>query len=228
MANFPFKDATFTSYADITYPSFNYGSVYYTKINGVITAIKPIAVGIFYTKEQSRSFGSSWVKRLYCHAAGGKKWVLDLCGKPVFLTAEDAVKYEKGIRTGRVPEASLCEILRMNGARVSSEHLVRYVWCHGSGSACETTGGYMFWEDADGRHVEFQETDKNGKKLYFTREECVDDNVKVVEFEGEAPKTVGEYTIKREFTVKAETEDEANGIIDKAIREMYNEQIKEK
>ena len=224
MANFPFNDATFTSYADLSYPILNYGSVYYTKINGKITAVKPIALGI-YKKE---SEPNSLAKQLLVLAADGKKYNLSMIGRLLFLTAADAIDYErKALSTyfSPIKEKSIGDILCANGGHRDWHTFKGYVWNEKYGEAYCVEGGYMFWADSDGEHIEFMEKTKDGSKFYLNKASCVNENVSVMEFTEDLPIPEGEYTIKREFTVKAETEDEANSIIDQAIREMYNKQI---
>lgn len=226
MANFPFKDATFTSYADLSYPILNYGSVYYTKINGRITAVKPIALGI-YKKENDPTSG--WTKQLSVLAADGKRYNLSMNARRLFLTAADAVAYERSTSPtyySPIKEKSLDDILRANGACRDWHTLKVYVWNERYGEAYYTDGGYMFWADSDGEHIVFMDKTKAGSKIYLNKVACVNDNVSVMEFTEDLPVPQGEYTVKREFTVKAHSEEEAEGIIDEVINKAYKEQFK--
>lgn len=217
MANFPFKNAEFTPYADLHYPVLDYGSVYYTKIGGQIMAIKPIALGIFKDKTDDRC---SWAKKLLALAADGKKYTLDVCGRPLFFCWQDAVNYEKGagVRIKAVPEKHLDVILNNNGVYRGWRALEMYVWDTQRGSAYSTDDcGFLFWADKDGEHIEFTEKTKDGEKLYRSKSVCVNANVRIVEFTDSIPETKGEYTVKREFTVKATSAEEAERIVDNEI-----------
>lgn len=217
MANFPFKNAEFTPYADLDYQVLDYGSVYYTKIGGQIMAIKPIALGIFKDKTDDRC---SWAKKLLALAADGKTYTLDMCGRQLFYGWQDAVNYEKGanVRIMAVPERRLDVILNNNGVCRYRNYLEMYVWSTKYGSAYSTSDcGYLFWADKDGEHIEFAEKTKDGEKLYRSKSFCVNENVRIVEFTDGVPETKGEYTVKREFKVKATSAEEAERIVDNEI-----------
>lgn len=225
MANNPFKNATFTtSGSDASFLLLQYGAVYYTKINGVITAIKPIAQGFHKDTEAN---DCQWKWKLRALAADGKVYNLDLCGRRLFPTANDAIAYEKNTGpTYRSPisQRTLPEVFAKYGAQCYRNAILTWVWSEQSGSAHVCEGGYIFWADKDGEHVEFEKTTKDGRKLYLSKEACVLDNVKVLEFTEDTPAPKGEYTIVRDFTVKADSEEEAAAIIDNAIMKAYKQQ----
>ena len=224
MANFPFKDATFTSHIGFEYPELDYGRVYYTKINGVITAIKPIAIGIYNsTTEKDRSW-----KVLKAMAADGNTYNLNLCGRYIFLTSRDAVEHEKKAATslyGTIGVKDTRKVVESNGARHVHNTIQMYYW-GSDGQAWECDGGYIFWVDKDGEHIEFKTTDKDGRKLYLNKASCVNENVKVLDFTDDIPIPDGEYTVKREFTVKAHSQEEAERIISDRVMKSYNEHNK--
>lgn len=220
MANFPFENAGFASYADLNYQVLDYGSVYYTKIGGQIMAIKPIALGIFKDKTVN---SCSWAKKLLALAADGKTYTLDMCGRQLFYGWQDAVNYEKGanVRIRAVPEKHLDVILNKNGVYRGYNYLEMYVWDTKHGSAHSTNGcGYLFWADKDGEHIELTEKTKDGEKLYRTKSECVNANVRIVEFSDSIQETKGEYTVKCEFTVKAHSKEEAENLVNEAMSEI--------
>lgn len=225
MANFPFKNATFTTYADFQIPVINYGEVYYTKINGVITAVKPIALGIYKPTDKK---DSSWAMELRVYAADGKIYNLNMCGRRLFFSANDAIMYEKSTSSmyrSPIREKSIDEVFSRYGACRDFRSLKVYVWSSW-GEAVAVDGGFIFWADKDGEHLEFMLVNENGSKLYLSKAECVNANVQVVDFTDDLPVPKGEYTVKREFTVKATSEEEAESIIDEAINKAYKEQFK--
>ena len=95
-----------------------------------------------------------------------------------------------------------------------------FVWSNHSGSAYAHDGGFIFWADKDGTHIEFRNVDKDGNKEYLSKSACVNDNVRVVEFTEDLPAPKGEYTVTREFTVKADSEEEAESIVDEATKKI--------
>jgi len=225
MANFPFNNATFTTYADFSFPILNYGSVYYTKINGKITAIKPIAFGFYKPTDKKDHI---WAMNLRVYAADGEVYNLNMCGRRLFLSASDAIMYEKSTSSvyhSPIREKSIDEVFAKYGACRDWRSLKVYAWSSW-GEAIAVDGGFIFWADKDGEHLEFMPINKNGSKLYLSKAECVNANVQVVDFTDDLRAPKGEYTVKREFTVKANSEEEAESIIDKAIQKAYEENNK--
>ena len=222
MANFPFKNATFTDYADVDFPVLNYGSVYYTKIGGKIMAVKPIAFGIFKdtsTKVQS-SFVASITRKLLVLAADGQQYILDMCGRYLFRSSEGAVMHEKSTNSlidySHIKTKSLDEIFSSYGVYRDRQRLKMYMWAEKNGYAYDVNGGYVFWADCDGEHIIFVDQ-VDGKKVYLTKNACVNDNVRVVEFSDDTPIPMGKYTVTREFTVEASSEEEAEAIVTKKL-----------
>lgn len=218
MANFPFKNATFTTRAGISYPSIDYLKTYYTKINGSIMAIRPIAVGIFGPTSVTYS---SCTLQMLALAANGNTYSLDMVGRVLFNTAEEAIEYEiNSCNPPKINHKYLDGLLKLNGAHRIGYEIEAYTWNKERGVVAGTDCGFIFWADKDGEHIKIQKTTKDGRKIYLNKEDCVNDNVNVVSFSDEIPVPEGEYTVKREFTVRATSAEEAENLVNEAMSEI--------
>ena len=212
MADFPFKDAEFASDVRLVqFPVIDYTRVYYTVLNGNVTAIKPIAVGIYY---------SHGLQKIMLAALPNGSVEQFQFNREYFKTPAaciESVRHPKGIRTDGIEWKYLYVVIKEHGGTVSlcGDSFSQYEWVADQGRARNTIGCYKFWADVDGEHVVFRGKLSNGAKLYPTIEACVDDNIKVIDFDDEqVPEPAGVYTFQKTFKIKAKTEAEARVFVD--------------
>jgi hypothetical protein len=224
MANFPFKTKHYYDLTGDTYDNINFNEKYYTIIGGKLVAIKPIVQ--FFERISETSSPRYF---LYVLAADGKNYKLDSCCK-IFRNYDEYVadvhnpnRYDYS----KFGKLRVNEVLkRIPGIHFNASETRFYQFYWGNGIPQGTYGDILFWVDVDGAHVEMKPFSENGQKLYLSKDECFKDNVQVVDFGDMEIERKGEYTIKREFTVKAGSQEEAESIIDEAINKAYKEQFK--
>lgn len=224
MANYPFKDKHYYDLTGESYDNINFNEKYYTIIGGKLMAIKPI---VQYFEKICDTSSPRYF--LYVLAADGKNYKLDSCCK-IFRNYDeyvDNVHNSSLYDYGKFGKRKVNEVLKkIPGIHFNASETRFYQFYWGNGMPQGTYGKILFWVDVDGAHVEMTPVTDNGQKLYMSKDECFKDNVQVVEF-GDIPvEQKGEYTIKREFTVKAGSQEEAESIIDEAISKAYKEQFK--
>ena len=212
MADFPFKDAEFASDVRLVqFPVIDYTRVYYTVLNGNVTAIKPIAVGIYY---------NSGLQRVVLAALPDGSVQQFPFGREYFKTPAaciESVRHPRGVRTDGIEWKNRTLVITEHGGTVSlcGDSFSQYEWVADQGRARNTVGCYKFWADVDGEHVVFRDKLSNGTKLYPAIEACVDDNIKVIDFDDEqVPEPAGVYTFQKTFKIKAKTEAEARVFVD--------------
>lgn len=214
MADFPFKGAEFASEVRLVqFPVIDYTRVYYTVLNGNVTAIKPIAVGIY-------SDGGRSLQRVMLAALPDRSVQQFTFVRQYFTTPSaciESVRHPKGTRTDGIKWRCVSDAIREHVGTVSlcGDSFSQYTWDAGQGSARSTVGCYKFWADVDGEHIIFRDRLSNGTKLYPTIEACVDANIKVIDFDDErVPEPAGVYTFQKTFKIKAKTETEARVFVD--------------
>lgn len=224
MANYPFKTKDYYDITSEKYYIIDFNATYYTVIDGALMAIKPLVQ--HFLKLDATSSPAYFLEVL---AANGKRYKLDSCCKIfrnydeylVYVQNQSSYKYDK---FGYASVRDALKTIPGIGFNAYETKFYQYYW--GNGVPQGTYGKILFWVDVDGPHAELKPTTDGGKKLYTTKEECFKDNVKVVEFGDMEIEQKGEYTIKREFTVKAGSQEEAESIVDETIGKAYKEQLK--
>lgn len=220
MANFPFIGDYATRLTDYI-PVIPISKKLYLQLNGKITAVKIIAWGTF-----GRTGKNPMIAYLLQTPNGTieiESWKVNF-----FQSVDDCVEFinTQNYKLIYKPEQrNAVSVMADFGYQVRQQEVWVYewdkaecrTWCH------ETKA--KLWSDVDGIHVDVLMGDKN-RIYYKTSSECTAANVSVLDFDDELPIPKGEYTVKREFTVKATSEEEAESIIDEAINKAYNEQFK--
>lgn len=226
MANYPFKNKNYYDITGEKYDVIDFNATYYTVIGGVLMAIKPLAQHYLKLDDTRYSSPTYFLEIL---AANGKRYKLDSCCK-IFRNYDEYLGYVQNPSSYKYDKfgyAFVRDALKDIPGIQFNEYKTRfYQYYWGNGLPVGTEGEILFWVDVDGPHAELKPATDNGKKLYTTKEECFKDNVKVVEFGDMDIEQKGEYTIKREFTVKAKSQEEAESIVDETIGKAYKEQIK--
>lgn len=219
MANFPIPDVGYASRIDLEYPILPFGKTVYALIDGVIMAVRFVA----FCRSGDGVINS--YSRIIFDAANGKRYEEKYPMREFFLTTDAAREYLNNAKGYIDPfkKVSLIDYFYHQGFTVSISTFRMFYW-GSDGKSHETPGDYIFWFDVDGPH-HIVKKQSDGRILYKSREACVNDHFRVVDFEDEIPQAKGEYTISREFTVRAESQEEAESIIDEAINKAYKEQF---
>lgn len=223
MANYPFKNKCYYDLTGEKYDVIDFNSTYYTVIDNALMAIKPIVQ--HYAQISDTSSERYFLEVL---AANGKRYKLDSCCR-IYRSYDEYLEYVNGRSYDyeKFGKALINDVLKNIPGITFDRYKSRfyqYYWRDGIPQGTE--GKILFWVDVDGPHVELKPQTGGGAKLYVSRDECFKDNVKVVEFGDMEIEQNGEYTIKREFTVKAKSQEEAESIVDETIGKAYTEQFK--
>lgn len=221
MANFPIPNVDYSCKIDGEYPILPFGETVYALIDGVIMAVRFVAF-CRYGDGLVNSYNM-----VIFDAANGKRYEEKYPMREFFLTTDAAREFLNNDHNYIDPfkRVSLINYFKNQGFATSISSFRMFNW-GSDGKPHDESGKYLFWFDVDGPHHIVKKQTSDGRILYKSREACVNDHFRVVEFEDEIPQAKGEYTISREFTVRAASEEEAENIIDEAIKNIYEEQFK--
>jgi len=213
MANYPLSKKVYIqarSFCD--YPIIDFKKIYYTVIDGKLMAIKPL-VGYFTVTD----YGSEqyWLK---VYAANGKEYTIRGVGA-LYNNKDEYFAFVNGVKQDiKIPRGHFSDIFSKIGVTMdsSNNYFLQYYWYKTTGTAGASRGKIALWFDIDGTHYELLSENENGK-LYKDRGQCIEENSGVVEFGDDLIVPDGTYTVVREFTVQAPTEEAAQSIVDNAI-----------
>lgn len=217
MANFPFVgDYAIRLNGEI--PVIPALTKFYCQLDGKITAVRIIAWGVFGRIGNNPM--SSYLLQTPKGTIDIESWKVKL-----FRSAEDCIEFINTNRyelIHRLETRSADKVLGAFGYEMNGYDVMVYEWNKDHCCTWSHSTGVKVWSDVDGIHAEVEmESPKYGRKFYKTSAECTAASVEVLDFDDEdIPAPKGEYTVKREFTVKANSEEEAESIIDEAIKKI--------
>lgn len=202
MADFPVETITWGDSIFVMRPEINFNRVYYMPHKGNIVAFKPL---YFYYD------GSSSRPRTTVLTAQGET-----------LAFENLYAYETiaEVRTALINNSICCcnyhsiaEDAPEWVEEIHRGHVIGYV--NGPDGPTDINRRFRYWLDKDGAHFEFCDRDRQERKIYRTREDCVNANTIVIDFDDKAVAVpCGTYTISKNIRVKADSQETAQEFVD--------------